>query len=158
MKLFEPISAVQVDIIICYRKKFRHYSIGNTICSCSLRISGENAVQVLAILIDQTHGAMLKAADVDQWNDDHISLQFFRLKFFCKFHCCLDSHILRTVYSCRDQDRRSVFHSAYHSCRHCYAVSCDLNFPLCLLSFFNHPVINFDHWLFPFSFFIFPHF
>lgn len=78
-------------------KKFRHHGIGNAVCSCPLRISRENTVQILTIFIDHTHGTMFKSTDIDQRNDDHISLQFLRLKFFRKFHRRLYSYILGCV-------------------------------------------------------------
>ena len=155
MKLLISVSAVQINIIIRYGKKFRHHGIGNAVCSCPLRISRENTVQILTIFIDHTHGTMFKSTDIDQRNDDHISLQFLRLKFFRKFHRRLYSYILGAVYSCCDQNRRSVFHPADHSRRHRHAASCDLNLTLCFFSFLDHPVINFDHWLFPFPFFLY---
>ena len=87
---------------------------------------------------------------------DMFDLQLFRYPIFNLADCfVVVGAILGAVYSCCDQDRRSVFHPADHSRRHRHAASCDLNLTLCFFSFFDHPVINFDHWLFPFPFFLY---
>ena len=150
MQLFISVTTVKINIIICYRKKLRYHCMGDTVSSCSVRVSREYTVQILAILVNHTHGPVLKSADIDKRNHDHISLQILWLKLFSQFHGSLNSYVFRTMYTCCDQNRRSILHSADHSCRHAHATSCDFDLTLCFLSLFYHPVINFDHW--PFSF------
>ena len=62
--LAEAVAAVQVDVVIHVLDEHFEKRVGQSICFGAFRITRENPVEILSILIDHRHGAVFEAGAV----------------------------------------------------------------------------------------------
>ena len=70
---FKSISAMKINIIICFWEKFFLYSIGDPVCCCTQHTSWKYTVQIFSVFVNQTHGSMLKSTWIHQMDDHYFS-------------------------------------------------------------------------------------
>lgn len=69
----------------------------------ALPVAGKDPVEVLPVLIDHGHCAVLKAGAVSKRDDDHVATQRRNVQFIGKLNGRLDADVLRVVYAGCDQ-------------------------------------------------------
>ena len=97
------VAAVQIDIGIHILNEHLEEHMRQLVGLAALPVAGKDPVEVLPVLIDHGHCAVLKTGAVSQRDDDHVAVQRRDVQFIGKLNGCLDADVLRVVYAGGDQ-------------------------------------------------------